>query len=247
MSKLLLSPLTATNLTINNAYALFKTSIEVSEPLKSALGPIETAALVQFIADNDNFGKQINKNQKNPLTDELKVLNKPRIAYWRECKNVVSSFIKSPNDEKRNAAQALDQFMTPYWDADTLPINSKSGTFSEIVAKYKANKSLIAAATVLGISNSFTLLDSANTDYDIVYKKRNDEYAQSEASGSSLKPAAVASYNTFCTAIEQAANLTPNESILSLFRQLDELRKKYHLLQSSGKDTPDPDAPTNGK
>jgi len=53
-----------------------------------------------------------------------------------------------------------------------------------------------------------------------------------------LKPTAVASYIQFCTAIEQAANLTPNPEIIALFNQLDDLRKKYHSLEGGTKDTP---------
>jgi len=247
MNKIFLSPLTASSLTINNSYALFKTSIEVSEPHKLDLGSVANAALVQFIADNSEFGKQINKNQKNPLTNELKPFNIARIGFWREIKNVIATFIKSPDDTKRIAAQTLDLFINPYRDADTLPLNSKTGVFSEIIAKYKASTNLMSAGVVLGIDNSFALLDGNNTQYDTLYKKRNDEYAQAEVSGSTLKPIAVASYNMFCTAIEQAVNFTPNDAILSVFRQLDELRKKYHPLQNNGKDTPDPDAPTTDK
>jgi len=48
----------------------------------------------------------------------------------------------------------------------------------------------------------------------------------------------VTSYNQFCTALEQAVNLTPNPEIITLFNKMDDLRKKYHLLEGGGKDTP---------
>jgi hypothetical protein len=44
--------------------------------------------------------------------------------------------------------------------------------------------------------------------------------------------------NTFCTTIEQAVNLTPNNQNIALFYKLDELRKKYHELGGNGKDVP---------
>jgi hypothetical protein len=244
MSKFELSPLASANLSINNAYALFKTSIEVAIPLQSYLGPIESAALTQFITDNENFGKQINKNQKSSLTDELGKLDKDSVGFLKEIKRINKSYLKSPDEAKKAAAQSVDVFITPYKDADGLPLNSRLVTFSEIVGKYKANAALQAAAKVLGIDSSFASLETKNIASNTIYKSRNDEYAQAEASGTSLKPAAVAGYNQFCTAITQAANFTPNDQIISLFHQLDELRKKYHALGGNGKDTPAaPDAP----
>ena len=238
MSKFELSPLAPANFSINNAYALFKTSIEVSTPFQSNLGAIESAALTQFTADNENFGKQINKSQKSSLTDELGKLDKDSVGFLKEIRRVTKSYINSPDDAKKAAAQVVDAFMTPYKEADGLPLNSRLVTFSEIIGKYKANAAVQAAAKVLGNDGSFASLETKNIASNAIYKSRNDEYAQAEASGTSLKPAAVAGYNQFCTAITQAANFTPNEQIISLFHQLDELRKKYHALGGNGKDAP---------
>jgi hypothetical protein len=244
MSKLELSTLAPANFSNNNAYALFKTSIEVSIPFQQYLGPIESAALAQFITDNDNFGKQINKNQKSSLTDELNKLDKDSVSFLKEIKRITKQYIKSPDEVKKTAAQTVDAFMAPYKDADGLPLNSRGVTFSEIVGKYKANAAVQAAAKTLGIDSSFASLEAKNIASNTLYKKRNDEYAEAEASGTSLKPAAVAGYIQFCTAITQAANFTQNEHIISLFHKLDELRKKYHALGGNGKDTPPaPDAP----
>ena len=241
MEEFNLTSLTAANLPVNKAHSLFETSIEVSNPMKSYLGPIENAALAKFITDNDNFGKQINKNQKSLLTKQLKASDKLSIGFWREIKNITSTYINSSNGGKKEAAIAMDQFLKPYWDTEDLLYNSREGVFKEIVVKYKANRTLNAAATQLEIANLFESLESQNTVSDTIYKSRNDEYAAHEASGSSLKPAAVASYNRYCTAIVQAANLTPSPEIISLLHKLNELRKKYHALGGNGKATPPPD------
>jgi hypothetical protein len=247
MSKFELSPLAPANFSVNNAYSLFKTSIEISLPFQSNLGPIETAALAQFIADNENFGKQINKNQKSSLTDEVGKLDKDSVGFVKEIKRITKQYIKSPDESKKIAAQSLDVFLTPYKDAVDLPLNSRVVTFSEFVGKYKTNTAVQAAAKVLALDSSFASLETKNAACNVIYKSRNDEAAQAEASGSSLKPAAVKSYNQFCTAIVQAANFTPNEQIISLFHQLDELRKKYHSLGGNGKDTPPADDTTPTK
>ena len=244
MIKFSLAPLTAANLTVNNAHALFTSSIEISIPFQSFLGPIENATLTQFISDNDNFGKQINKNQKSDKTEELNSLDKERVGFWREVKRIENSYRNSPDPVKKSAAAVLGSFIAPYKDSESLPLNSRSGVFSEITLKYRSRPELMQAASTLGVDSSFGMLETKNTAYNTLYKARNDEYAKAEASGSSLKPAAVTSYNQFCTSIEQAANFTPTPEIISLFNNLNELRKTYHALGGNGKDVPPaPEAP----
>jgi hypothetical protein len=132
----------------------------------------------------------------------------------------------------------LKLFMTPYWNAAKLPLNTQTGVVYEMLGKYKANPELQAAARELGIDAKYALLEVRNNAFDTKYKNRNDEAPDHQTSGSSLKPAVVDSYTTFCTAMEQAVNLAPNDQNIALFYKLDELRKKYHALGGNGKDTP---------
>ena len=125
-----------------------------------------------------------------------------------------------------------------YWNMAKLPLNTETGVVYEMLGKYKASPILVAAAQALGIDAKYGLLEVKNNAFDAVYKSRNDEAPDHQTSGSSLKPAVVDSYNTFCTAMEQAVNLTPNDQNIALFYKLDELRKKYHALGGTGKDTP---------
>jgi len=243
MSNLSFSSLHVNNLTINNAFSLFKSSVDFAIPVKSYLGEIVNAALTKLMTDNENFGQQINKNQKSGLTDDLLPLDKDRDSTQAEINRTVSFYEKGSDEVKKAFALKLKLFLTLYWNAASLPLNTQTGVISEMLGKYKANQELIAAAHALGIDTLFTALETKNNAFDVVYKSRNSEVSGRETSGSSLKPAAIASYNQFCTAIEQAANLTPNENILALFNNLDTLRKKYHALGGSGKDTPAADAP----
>ena len=240
MSNLSFSSLHVNNLTINNTFSLIKSSVDITIPVRTNLGEMVNAALTKMIADNESFGQQINKNQKSGLTDDLKPLDKDRDATQAEINRTVTFYLKGSDETKKAAAQKLKLFLTPYWDAASLPLNTQTGVVSEMIGKYKANAELVAAAKVLGIDELFTALETKNNAFDAVYKGRNEEVAGRETSGSSLKPAAMASYSTFCTAMEQAANLMPNDTILALFNNLDLLRKKYHAMGGS-KDTPAPD------
>ena len=238
MSNLSFSSLHVNNLSINNTFSLIKSSVDIAIPVKTDLGEIVNAALAKAIADNESFGLQTNKNQKSELTDDLKPLDKDRDGTGAEINRTVTFHFKGSDETKKAAAQKLKSFLTPYWNAAELPLNTQSDVVTEMIGKYKANEELKAAALTLGIDGLFTALETKNNAFDAVYKSRNDEVSGREISGSSLKPAAIASYNQFITAMEQTANLMPNETILALFNNLDTLRKKYHLLEGGGKDTP---------
>lgn len=242
MSNFLFSILYVAKLSINNAFSLFKTSIEFARAAELHLTPVVVATLNQFATDNENFGKQINKNQKSGLTDDLKPVDKERDNFYGEIRRIVSSYQKSNNAGKKAAAKLLRLFLDPYWDVAELPLNTETDILIELLAKYKANADLMGAAQLLGIDGLFTDLEAKNAAFKTLYEGRNTEYSEREkGSGSSLKPAAVEGYIQFCNALEQAANFTPNAEIIALCNKLDELRKKYHGLDGSGgKDTPPP-------
>jgi len=238
MSKLLFSTLHVNNLTINNVFSLIKSSVDISIPIQSYLGEIVSVALTKMMADNEKFGEQINKNQKSGLTDDLKPLDKDRDDVQYEINRDIIYHLKGSDEGKKAAAQTLKLFLTPNWNAAKLPLNTQTGVVSEMLGKYKTSPALIAAAQILGIDAKFTQLEVKNNAFDAVYKNRNDEAPNHQTSGSSLKPQTIESYNTFCTTLEQAVNLTPNDQILALFYKLDDYRKKSHALGSNGKDVP---------
>jgi len=237
------SVLSVNNLTINNLFALSKSSYDIAIPVRTEIGGIPNAVLTQGITDNENLGQQINKNQKSGLTDALKPLDKERDNLQAELNRTVTFHGKSTDAAKKAAAETLKLFLTPYWTAASLPLNTQTGVITEMMAKYKANAALVAAAVTTGLDGTFTALEAKNMEFDTVYLTRNDEVSAREVSGSSLKPAAIASYIQFCTAMEQAANYTPNDAIISLFNNMNTLRKKYHALGGGGKEVPVEGAP----
>lgn len=240
MSNLSFSPLHVNGMTINNTFSLIKSSVDLAIPVRTNLGVMLDAALTKMITDNESFGQQINKNQKSELTDNLKPLDKDRDVTQAEINRTITFYSKGRDEIKKVAAQKLKLFFTPYWNAAELPQNTQTGVIAEMIGKYKANTELVAAAQTLGIIDLIAALETKNNAFVAVYKSRNDEVAGRETSGSSLKPAAVASYNNFCTVLEQAVNLMPNDTNLALFNHLDLLRKKYHAMGGS-KDAPAPD------
>jgi len=235
------SPLYVAKLPINAIYSLSKSTIELAKPVVSEIGPIPTAALTYLETINQNLVASMNKNQKSTFTDDVTALDKDRDTDITEIKRVTSSYLKSSDAVKKSASSTLHLFLAPYWSIATMAQDIETGVVDEMLTKYKARPDLIAAAKVLGIDSLFVSLETKNKAFDTKFKSRNTEYSERTEAASDVKPAAVAAYLHFCTAIEQAANFAPNDTIIALFNKMDELRKNYHANEGGGKDTPTAD------
>ncbi len=238
MSKLSFSPVNPRKLNNNGVYALGNSTVDLADPVKEDIGGIPAAALAELETDTENLGKQINKNQKSALTGEATEIDVDRDSLGAEINREVATAAKSSDPEKKTAAKSLQLFLSPYRGLATKPLDIQTAITTEMLTKFNASADLKAAAVKLGIDGLFTQLGIKNTAFDALYKSRITEASEKEVSGSSLRPAVVASYIQFCTAIEQAANLTPSPAITALFNKMDELRKKYHALESTSKEKP---------
>ena len=232
------SPLYVAKLPINGIYSLNKSNIELAKPVVSDLGSIPTAALTYLETVVLSLVQTMNKNQKSSFTVDVKVLDKERDTDIAEIKRVTGSYLKSSDDAKKAASSTLQLFLAPYWNIARLAQDIESGVVAEMLTKYKARPDLIDAAKTLDIDSLFVSLEAKNTAFDTKFKSRNTEYSVRTEAASYLKPAAIAAYLQFCTAIEQAANFTPNDTIIALFNKMDELRKKYRAQEGGGKDAP---------
>jgi len=230
------SPVYVNLLTISGLFSLNKSTIELAKPLLPDLGSIPTAALGELETAQRNLGQSMNRGQKSGLSDKVKILDKERDAFLAEIFRVTGSYLRSSNEDKKSASSVLHLYLVPYKGVASQPINFETGTVTDMVVKYRARPELIAAAQTLGIDNLFDDLDAKNTELNSNYSGRNTEYAERDEASTSFKPAAVAAYMQFCTAIEQAFNFTPNDTNTALFNQMDEHRKKYHALET-GKST----------
>lgn len=232
------SPLYVAKLPINGIYSLNKSTIEFAKPIVSEIGPIPTAALTYLETINQNLVASMNKNLKSSFTDDVKALDKDRDTDIAEIKRVTGSYLRSSDAAKKAAASTLQLFLAPYWNIATVAQDIETGVVDEMLTKYKARPDLLAAAKVLGIDSLFGSLETKNRAFDTKFKSRNAEYSERTEAASNVKPAAVAAYLQFCTAIEQAANFAPNDTLIALFNKMDELRKKYRAQEGGGKDAP---------
>lgn len=224
------SPLYIANLNISNLYGFNKAVLDLTQPIIPHLNAIVAAAFNELKSSTNTLGQNMNQNQKNAYTDTVKLLDKERDGYASEIFRVTSSLLRSSIDTKKAAATTLQLFLSPYKGITSQPVSSESSTTDSMVAKYKANPTLVEAGKLLGIDEVFDKLKAKNEEVKVAYNAKTTEAATKDDSATSAKPAAVAANIQFCTALEQAYNYTPSDEVTALFNKIDEIRKKYHAL-----------------
>ena len=239
MKSLSFGPLNAAKLTVNGVYSLCKSTIDLAKPVIAQIGVLPAAGLTHLETLNLQLGASVNKANKSAYTQELQQMDKERDNILAEIKREISTGVKSSNTDKKLAASALQLFMSPYWESNVLPQDVETGVVDDCLVKLNASEELKTAAVTLDITGLFASLDTKNKAFDQKFKNRNTEYAEKGEPATAIKPLVVPAYVQFCTALEQTVNLAPNDTVLALFYQLDELRKKYHALEGK------PDAKTS--
>jgi hypothetical protein len=231
------SSLYVSKLPVKALYALNKSTIELSRPIISQIGPIAGAGLNYLETINQHLVISLNKSTKSVFTTQVQEFDVERDTDINEIKRITASFLKSSNPEKKSAASLLQLFLSPFWDVDSMPQDIETGIVDDMITKYNARPDLMAAANVIDVAGLFISAADKNRAFDLKWKSRNAEYSKRPESASSIKPIAVAAYIQYCTAIEQILNFAPNDTVTALFNQMDELRKSYRS-QEGGKNTP---------
>lgn len=216
--------------------SLFVQTGEHAIPVKSYLGEMANAALNDLLPKAAAFSAQANSQKKSKYTEQVMEDRKISTDLIAEIKRTYVYESKSRDTGKKQAAQNFNFFFEPYSDITTGSMGSQMEQTQEMIVKYKADPMLISAAQIIGIDTLMTELETDNNSLIAVYQTRTTETGNRETSSSDLRPAATESYVQFCAIIEQAANLTPNDSLLTLFNSMDELRKKHNALISKPKD-----------
>lgn len=236
MKNLKFSPLYVARLSVNGVYSFGKSTYDLSIPVYRQIGAIPAAGLEQVHVTNVPLGAALNKPAKSALTGDLKLFDDERDRAFYEIKREVSTGVKSSVAAKKSAGSVLQLFLSPYLKLTELPFDIQTGVTSEMLAKYNASSDLKAAAVVLGIDGLFTSFEEKSNLFDQKFKSRNTEYAEKGVTASKLKSDATIALTMYYSLLEQTVNLAPNDTLLALFNQLDELRKNYHALEDSKED-----------
>jgi len=218
---------------------LINLTVDDALPVKDEIGEMGSAALTEMEQTGRAFRAQTNRSKKSQLTDQVNLERKVCADGYAEIKKTVVYESSSRVGIRKKAANDLEFFLKPNWDIAKGPIGDQIDQTVKIVSLYRANPLLVTAAQTIGVDIFMDELEANNAALSTTFKARELEEGKQAPSGSDLRPAATDSYNRFCSIIEQAANFTPNQAILDLFIKMDMLRKRYHGLQSPGKDKGD--------
>ena len=243
MEKRIFSVVAISHLSNDNANSLFKSTGDIIIPVRTQLGDMINAVLDVFLPNAQKFGEQVNAQRKSKLTELVTAIDKKNDKLLAEIKRTVVYISKSRDVNQSKAAHNVDFFFSPFWNAAKKPIKTQADDFSDMFVKYHADSELMNDAALVGITQFLDELEVSNNELVNIYLNRNEETGARGASGSDLRPAVSDSYAQLCSAVEQAVNFTPNDTNVTLFNNMDALRRKYAPLATGGKDKPAPDAP----
>lgn len=244
MEKKEFSIVALSRLKIDDLFSLIKSTITFADRVIESLGQLLGLILAKLISDFGAMEQQMNKAMKNVLTPQLTEMNADREDRYAEIKRNVTTAQKGRNEEKKSAAGNLKVFLDPFWDANKKSLNTQTELYYDMFTKFEASEALITAAATIGITEMMQGLAESNSAFNEVYQIRlEQEAAAGGPSATSLRAAATDSYNQFCTALEQTVNFLPTEVALTLFNQLEELRKTYARLVHDEDDDEKPTPP----
>jgi len=236
MKKLLLNALYVIRLSIDNVLGLVKSTINQALAVKEDLGDLSIATLNQLIADNLLFEPMVKNPRKSEFTEKVNQANNDRKDRFLEIKRTVKLHLKGRDVNKKAASKTVDYFFSTYWGMINEPMNTVTGVISGMFEKYNTDVVVKAAAVALALNTMIAEFETSNKTFDLIYNQRLANDAAHELSASEQKKTICNTFNEFCNALEQASNYTPNESVLKLFNNINELRRKYHALEPTGKD-----------
>ena len=231
-----LSNVSLARLSNDDAAALINLTIDDALLVRPQIGEMASAALTEMEETGRAFRAQTNRSKKSQLTDQVNLERKVCVDGYAEIKKTVVFESSSRIEPRKQAAIDLQFFLKPNWDITKSPIGDQIDQTAKLMLQYRANPLLVTAGQTIAVDMLMNELEANNAALSVTFKARELEEGKQAPSGSNLRPAATDSYNRFCSIIEQAANFTPNPAILDLFIKMDVLRKRYHALQTSGKD-----------
>ena len=239
MSNFEFSPLNVARLGLNATHAVAESIITLATPVRSELGAVCAAALDQLTASNTEMGQSINRSQKSALSDEVSVLDKDRDFDTNMIFKQTNNYLRSTDLVLKTASSTLQLFLAPYKGLASMPLDVQTRVTNEMLGKYKTSDELKAAAANLSLDKTFASLEIKNNKFASVYTSRTAEVATLPPAAPALKPAVNVAFAQFCNVLVQTVNLTPTDTAVALFNQIDALRKKYHALESGSNDKPD--------
>lgn len=226
-----LTPITVRDFSVNDAHAVIQATIDSAEPVKGKLDGLLQASLADMKTNNSAMGDRMNVATKSTETSDVAKEDIVRDSWWSEIRNDVKNASRSPDGARKAAGEALKIFFTPYWKLDKEPLGTETDTIVKMLEKLDGNTVLTAHTATIGITAKLASLKASNNRIATIYNSRASAKASNAGpSASSLKADAAISYNQFCYLVELVNALTPNDTLKTLFNNMELVRKKYAVI-----------------
>ena len=165
------------------------------------------------------------------LTEQIESVDHERDKAIKHSLALLKAYDYHHDEAKRTAARKILGIFTKYGDyiyglgyvEETKVINAICSDLDEVSVKEQV--------ALLGLTDTITLLQTLNTNFDSLWLERIKEQSANDASSTAeaLKEA-IASYLVLQTKINALVVITPSDELNSLYKQLEELSIKYRSL-----------------
>ena len=231
MSTFKFYPVYAAKLTLANLSGLCDETQAFAASKAPLLGELGMILVSKLQTDLKTMKSEMDKPRSSLLTPPIRQANDACDATLNDIKRSVKAGNKSTIPTKATAGDLLFHFLESYWNLNKLPLMSQISLTSELIWRYESSNPLQQAAETLGISNLFTALKAQNTTLATRYNERVEEYAAATPAATTLKNIVAEDYDNLSDTVVRAVNAQPESAgLVTLFNEMDNLRKKYSAL-----------------
>jgi hypothetical protein len=220
--------LNVSRLKLDNLAGLVSETIVIADRLRTALDNVATAILEALGSANHNFRQWLNISRASVLTPQIAALDKRRDADFKEIRHTAKAAQKSAVPAMSDAGLVLMELLRPIWKIGKEPLMSQTVQLTIFFDRIAADPAATAAVSTLGLVSVLADLTEANTSLKNLYNARLDEMSVLDGnSASNNSKDVITFYDSFCRSIEVALLAQPSDDLLTIFNEMNDLRRKY--------------------
>ena len=214
-------------------------------------------ALETVKAHNDNLVVLRNMTTSHHLSKTINDTKHKRHDAYLSLKGKVTSALKSPSDEEREAAQVLDLWLSRYRKYFSRPsIHEQSSVIREMMAEVGERQDISSAIDTVGVVNLLDSLQAMTTKIDRDFMTRHSEKTEASRKAYALKRSAFADMKMLFNGVEMAITLDDGDStvfmgyVKEINGLMDTFRAKYQSRVTRKKNAADENQnaePENGE
>jgi hypothetical protein len=216
------------NLTLKNLSGLCTETVEVARTIINLLAPgLLTLKFNALDASSTTLRAMLNRARASPLTEELRILDGQIKEKLDEIKRVVLAFEKSSIAPKAAAAKRLLPVFKPFWDVTSDSLIDQEAELKELRQRIASVGNNLEALTTLELMDTWLAFTALDDTFHTLYSQRLQEDALALPAAGTIQDTVVTDYEAFCNTLSLTLASEPTAQLEMLFKEMDDLRKKY--------------------